>query len=309
MTHSQLNSIIDHIRQEKPDLIVMSGDFVEYDPEPILLFKSNFMEVLLSQCEIRYGVYITLGNHDHKLSHSKKLIYDTLSTLPNVHFLERVDTNSDYSCVQKCITTHGDIKFEFIGFPDYHDVTFHEQYAQINQLYNKDVNHNTVRIIVSHNPDTTRLCLKDDWYFDLMLCGHTHGSQICIPIPYITESVRNWLYNYSNAQFPEKQKYRTVILDQGCFVPLHAILIKLYDMLNLSRETRGKLIQYRIMQKLLCILKYWAWGKGLVQFKTKQLQQSDGGSKYLYTSRGLATHPPCRLFCSPELTVIEMNIS
>lgn len=27
---------------------------------------------------------------------------------------------------------------------------------------------------------------------------------------------------------------------------------------------------------------------------------------YLYTNRGLATHPPLRFNCSPELTIIEL---
>jgi hypothetical protein len=40
-----------------------------------------------------------------------------------------------------------------------------------------------IRLIVSHNPDyiSALLSFRPDYHFDLALCGHTHGGQICLP--------------------------------------------------------------------------------------------------------------------------------
>jgi predicted MPP superfamily phosphohydrolase len=38
----------------------------------------------------------------------------------------------------------------------------------------------TPRIVLSHNPDSRELLREHAW--DLMLCGHTHGGQLSLPI-------------------------------------------------------------------------------------------------------------------------------
>jgi predicted MPP superfamily phosphohydrolase len=37
----------------------------------------------------------------------------------------------------------------------------------------------TLRILLNHNPDAKDLVRSYEW--DLMLCGHTHGGQVCLP--------------------------------------------------------------------------------------------------------------------------------
>jgi predicted MPP superfamily phosphohydrolase len=38
-----------------------------------------------------------------------------------------------------------------------------------------------------------------------------------------------------------------------------------------------------------------------------RIRRVDGGEILLYTNRGLATHPPFRLFCPPEVTLFELE--
>lgn len=45
------------------------------------------------------------------------------------------------------------------------------------------------------------------------------------------------------------------------------------------------------------VMRHWEWAQGLHQV----------GSNYLYVNRGLGTYPPGRLFCPPEVTVIELR--
>jgi predicted MPP superfamily phosphohydrolase len=65
------------------------------------------------------------------------------------------------------------------------------------------------------------------------------------------------------------------------------------------------LLKNKLIKKIAGALSYWAWGIGLIQFQPKS-SEYNSGEKYLYTSNGIATHPPLRIFCPPELTVITI---
>jgi predicted MPP superfamily phosphohydrolase len=51
-----------------------------------------------------------------------------------------------------------------------------------------DIPADAVSILLSHTPETYRRASYAE--FDLMLCGHTHGGQICLPggIPVLTDA-------------------------------------------------------------------------------------------------------------------------
>ncbi|KLK91371.1 metallophosphoesterase, partial [Microvirga vignae] len=57
------------------------------------------------------------------------------------------------------------------------------------ELAARDIPAGAVSILLSHTPGTYRRAAHAA--FDLMLCGHTHGGQICLPggIPIRTETV------------------------------------------------------------------------------------------------------------------------
>lgn len=56
-------------------------------------------------------------------------------------------------------------------------------------------------------------------------------------------------------------------------------------------------------KKFINVVKNWDWGKGLSKIKRNFPNE---GFNYLYTSSGLATHPPLRLFCDPEVSIIQL---
>jgi predicted MPP superfamily phosphohydrolase len=55
---------------------------------------------------------------------------------------------------------------------------------------------------------------------------------------------------------------------------------------------------------VLGVVTKWEWGKGLVTF-----ERDSSNPFYLYTNRGVATHPPLRLFCDPEITLFEFVVN
>jgi len=60
-----------------PDIILLTGDFVEYAPEPIEDLAQNYLGKLHS----RFGVYAVLGNHDHKVEGAPQMIIRTLQSI------------------------------------------------------------------------------------------------------------------------------------------------------------------------------------------------------------------------------------
>jgi predicted MPP superfamily phosphohydrolase len=49
--------VISAVNKLEPDLILLTGDYVNYDPEPIKAFSSGFLKKLQS----KHGVYAVLG--------------------------------------------------------------------------------------------------------------------------------------------------------------------------------------------------------------------------------------------------------
>jgi len=58
----------------------------------------------------------------------------------------------------------------------------------------------------------------------------------------------------------------------------------------------------RLFPKQIHVVKDWKWGSGL-----HKVTNNTGGTNVLYVSRGLATHPPFRFLCPPEVTVFQLN--
>ena len=52
--------------------------------------------------------------------------------------------------------------------------------AEPRQAFHSPIPSGAVRVVLSHNPDTKVMVESYPW--DLMLCGHTHGGQIWLPL-------------------------------------------------------------------------------------------------------------------------------
>ncbi len=140
----------------EPDLVVLTGDFVTDDPQPI-----THLVRFLKHLESRHGVYAVLGNHDLHYPHSRTLITETLSHI-GIHTL--------WNEVAHPIAGGN---LQLLGMPDYWDRAFCVAAAMAN------VNVSQPCLVLSHNPDSV---LEFSAYpIALQLSGHTHGGQIVIP--------------------------------------------------------------------------------------------------------------------------------
>jgi predicted MPP superfamily phosphohydrolase len=70
MTKQLFEQVTDAVNSLDPHLLLLTGDYVNYKPEPIQFFSREFLKPLKSH----YGVYAVLGNHDYKTASSGDLI-------------------------------------------------------------------------------------------------------------------------------------------------------------------------------------------------------------------------------------------
>jgi predicted MPP superfamily phosphohydrolase len=139
----------------KPDLVILTGDYVNTIAKPI-----HQLALRLKNLESRYGVYAILGNHDIYYPTSKSEITNAL-------------TNVGINVLWNQIAYPVGEKLPLVGLADFYAKEFNPE-AIMNQL-----DSTTPRIVLSHHPDTAEILKK--WRVDLQLSGHSHGGQIVIP--------------------------------------------------------------------------------------------------------------------------------
>jgi len=157
---AELNAARDLVRAAKPDLVVLTGDLLDHDPyyAPVL---ARFVRSLGPLA--RYGVYASLGNHDHYAG--AQVVSEHLTQAGAQVLLNRHVSIGDAGgrIVLAGLDDVAAPRFGGLG-PNLHDA-FAEAAPD------------AARVLLSHNPsyfETSRS------HADLTLSGHTHGGQIAL---------------------------------------------------------------------------------------------------------------------------------
>lgn len=155
LSEQMLEQAIAASNEAEPDLVVLTGDYVTNDPTPI-----HALVLRLKHLQSRAGIYAVLGNHDIYYPGSKEEVQPALTSI-GIHVLWN---EIAYPVGQG---------LPLVGLADYWSREFNIK-PVMSQL-----DAETPRIVLSHNPDTAQLLKK--WRVDLQLSGHTHGGQVMIP--------------------------------------------------------------------------------------------------------------------------------
>lgn len=139
----------------QPDLVLLTGDYVTDDPEPIADLAKR-----LKMLESRLGIYAVLGNHDIYPKGSRTQITDALEAV-GIHVL--------WNQIAYPLGSG----LPIVGLADFWSRDFNPK------LVIEQIDPHVPRIVLSHNPDSAAP-LKQ-WRVDLQLSGHTHGGQVVIP--------------------------------------------------------------------------------------------------------------------------------
>jgi|APFre7841882630_1041343.scaffolds.fasta_scaffold17732_2 predicted MPP superfamily phosphohydrolase len=163
MSDAYLERLIESVKGLAHDICVLTGDFRfrTFGPyEPALDALARLRPHLGAP------VYAVLGNHD------------TIRMVPGIEALGiRVLMNESVR-----IEREGDT-LELVGIDDAHYFRTHNFHKAAT-----DVAPDACAILLSHTPEPYRHAAHAD--FSLMLSGHTHGGQICLPggAPILTDS-------------------------------------------------------------------------------------------------------------------------
>jgi uncharacterized protein len=155
LSQQLLDQAIATSNQMQPDLVLLTGDYVTDNPEPITQLAAS-----LAKLETKGGVYAVLGNHDLLKRGSQEKITQALTD----RGVEVLWNQIAYPLGQG---------LAIVGLPDYWSRQF------LPELTMSQIDSRVPRIVLSHNPDSAEDLLP--WRVDLQLSGHTHGGQVVIP--------------------------------------------------------------------------------------------------------------------------------
>jgi predicted MPP superfamily phosphohydrolase len=153
---SAYDELISRLRDDPPDLILSSGDFIDhhYNQRPTW----PILERLVTQMPSRLGFYAITGNHDGDLL-GPRLAGMGINLI-----------NRRYVKLQ----SH-DAAIELIGLPGVKRYSFDPHFVA--KIPPREIG--VPRIVIGHFPDQIRLIAS--LQADALLTGHTHGGQICLP--------------------------------------------------------------------------------------------------------------------------------
>ena len=163
MSEAHLVRLIECVQGLEYDACVLTGDF-RY--RTYGGYEASMIALARLRPHLRERTYAVLGNHD------------TIRMVPRMEALDiRVLMNESVR-----IDRDGDVLY-LAGIDDAHYFRTHSFYRAADGIPD-----GACAVLLSHTPEPYRHAAHSD--FSLMLCGHTHGGQICLPggLPIITDS-------------------------------------------------------------------------------------------------------------------------
>ena len=167
---SYLKDVVRKTIAEKPDLIVLTGDLIDYQPAAL-----EKLEELLQMLHAPDGVVAIFGNHDyHEYSwrhvgprSRHRSIHKRLRAL-----LARCGIK--LLCNQSLTLQRGNSQLRIVGIDELWAGLADPQAAFDGVVADEPC------ICLQHNPDGAMLFRNFPWQW--MLCGHTHGGQVDLPV-------------------------------------------------------------------------------------------------------------------------------
>lgn len=160
------NRAIDLILAQEPDLVMLTGDYYQWDPSYL-----EGLPKLLSRLQAKCGVYGVFGNHDYGSCYPGTLHCDP--------FDHRI-LKKEFGKNGILMLTNENVEIDYNG-THVNIVGMHDLWSG---MFDPDkafehVKKDEPTIVLSHNPDTIHMIPND---FDLMMSGHCHGGQVSWPV-------------------------------------------------------------------------------------------------------------------------------
>ena len=155
-----LSTVVEKVNQINPDLIMLTGDYVDHDTSGIDPMLEHF-----SKLKSKHGILACMGNHDGWCTDGDSSFYKTRFEKSGIKFLVNENTALTINNEQIYV---GATDYIWLGNPD-------------PKATLKGIPSDAPLITMVHEPDyfDTMLQHRDH---HLQLSGHTHGGQCRVPI-------------------------------------------------------------------------------------------------------------------------------
>ena len=154
---------MDWLSDQSPDMIVLSGDIVDYESE------LKQLESVFDGLKARLGMHFILGNHDKRLP-TPTAVCDSLVSMG------WTDLGRAEALVRNGATVIRLLGNELPWFQR----GASPEFAGTKALVSPEATQSDWILGVSHSPDQFKWGISNRC--NLLLCGHTHGGQIRLPV-------------------------------------------------------------------------------------------------------------------------------
>jgi uncharacterized protein len=180
---------IEKILNEKPDVILFTGDLVNDRASEM----ADYMDVF-NKLKAPLGVYSTLGNHDY--GDYVQWPVNGVSKEQNLENLKEVHANLGWKLLMNehvALEKNGE-QVALIGIENWSNKARFPKHGRMD-LAHAGTEKYPFKILMSHDPSHWDAQVKTEYPdVDLMLSGHTHGMQFGIEIPGFKWSPVQYMY-------------------------------------------------------------------------------------------------------------------
>ncbi|MEI9957440.1 MAG: metallophosphoesterase [Ferruginibacter sp.] len=193
---------VEKILNEKPDIILFTGDLVNDRATEM----KDYMDVF-GLLKAPMGVYSTLGNHDY--GDYVEWPYNGVTKEQNLEDLKKVHANLGWRLLmnEHVVLEKGGQEIALLGIENWSNKARFPKHGRMDLAYAGTQKY-PFKILMSHDPSHWDAQVRTDYPdIDLTLSGHTHGAQFGIEIPGFKWSPVQYMYKQWAGLYEEdKQK-------------------------------------------------------------------------------------------------------
>lgn len=179
---------VQKILNEKPDLILFTGDLVNNVADEM----NDYMDVF-DKLKAPMGVYSVLGNHDY----GDYVHWDSIEEKKaNLQRLKTVHADLGWRLLinEHVALEKGTDKIALLGVENWSAKGRFKKYGDLQKAYAGSASY-PFKILMSHDPSHWKAEVLSDYKdIDLVLSGHTHGMQFGVEIPGLKWSPVQYFY-------------------------------------------------------------------------------------------------------------------